>query len=308
LIGAGVAVAGWALFALLTPIPDQGAIERVARLLLGLPAPNWFEFALGAPVFFGLALAGALLVANRAARSDTPGSWLLVMAAAFVPMLLSGLVRREEGMRFHLIEMAPLIILALFAVSAAVRRISSRQALIWGSSFLIVLASLRPDQSLQALLRDHGPISEPFAFQNVAPDHRGAAAFVSEHRAPGDWVVAEDSLQQTLYLGDTDLWLRRLKDSAAFLIQDSGDGTLREAYTGTPQVNDIEAMRAAAERSGQRVLWLITSGEVEMKPIWYRTPETDATLQAWRKSAWFVGADGLTRVFRLVDGSPVPPP
>ena len=60
LIGACLGIAGWAVFAVLTPLPDEGTIERVARLLLGLPAPNWFEFALGAPAFFGLALIGAL--------------------------------------------------------------------------------------------------------------------------------------------------------------------------------------------------------------------------------------------------------
>jgi hypothetical protein len=306
LIGACVAMAGWAVYALLSPLPDEGVIERVAHLLIGLPAPNWFEFAIGAPAFFGLALIGALLVADRAARSDVPASWLMLIAAAFGPMLLSGMVRREEGMRFHLIELAPLIILALFAVFTVVRKTSARQALIWGSSFLIVLASVRPDQSLQALLRDHGPIAEPFAFQNVAPDHRGAAAFVAKHRAPSDWVVAEDSLQQTLYLGQVDLWLRDIEDSAGFLIRRPGDDTLREAYTGTPHVSDIEAMRAAAERSGHDVVWLITSGEVEMAPTWYRTPDTDAALLAWRSKAWFIGADGLTRVYRLVDGVPVP--
>jgi hypothetical protein len=55
------------------------------------------------------------------------------------------------------------------------------------------------------------------------------------------------------------------------------------------------------------VVWLITSAEVEVFPGWYRTPETDATLKAWRPLARFVGADGLTRVYRLVDGEPEPP-
>jgi hypothetical protein len=56
------------------------------------------------------------------------------------------------------------------------------------------------------------------------------------------------------------------------------------------------------------VVWLITSAEVEGFPEWYRTAETDATLKAWRPLAWFVGADALTRVYRLVDGEPAPPP
>jgi hypothetical protein len=307
LVGACAALAGWALYMALTQIPGEGLIERTARLLIGFPAPNWLEFATGAPVFFVLALVGALVVADRATRSDTPGSWLLLIAAGFGPMLLSGLVRREEGVRFHLIELAPLIILALFAVITFSRRFSNRQALVCASSFLIVLATLRPDQTLDALFRPHGPVGVPFAFSDVAPDHRGAANFVAEHRGPGDWVVAEDSLQQTVYLGRVDLWLRALDDSAGFLIRKPGDDTLREAYTGTAHVNDIEAMREAAREVGKRTVWLITSGEVEMHPDYYRTPDTNATLRAWRQDAWWVGSDGLTRVYRLLDGEPVPP-
>jgi hypothetical protein len=42
-------------------------------------------------------------------------------------------------------------------------------------------------------------------------------------------------------------------------------------------------------------------------PQWYRTPETDRVLQSWWPLAHFVGDDGLTRVYRLVDGEPVAP-
>ena len=65
-----------------------------------------------------------------------------------------------------------------------------------------------------------------------------------------------------------------------------------EIYTGARQVNDLAELRAVASAAGQRIVWLITSGEVEVGPQWYRTPETDATLKSWRPLALFVGADG----------------
>ena len=88
---------------------------------------------------------------------------------------------------------------------------------------------------------------------------------------------------------------------------DPRDGRLRDVYTGSRLVPDLDALRAAAAHAEQRVVWLVTSGESEATPEWYRTEETDAKLREWRPLAWFVGADGLTRVYRLVDGEPVAP-
>ena len=74
---------------------------------------------------------------------------------------------------------------------------------------------------------------------------------------------------------------------------------------GARQVSDLDGLRTLA---AGRVVWLLTSGEVEAAPRFYRTPETQETLTRWRPLAWYLGADGLTRVYRLVDGLPVPPP
>ncbi len=88
---------------------------------------------------------------------------------------------------------------------------------------------------------------------------------------------------------------------------DPRDGLPRDVYTGSRLVTDLDALRQSAADAEQRIVWLVTSGESEARPEWYRTEETNATLLAWRPLAWFVGADGLTRVYRLVDGEPVPP-
>ncbi len=215
--------------------------------------------------------------------------------------------RRSEALRFQIHSLAPLIVLALLAAESIAARIVKRPGLVSLLAFLVVLVALLPHQSVRAVLREHGPVAEPLAFQNVAPDHRGAGAFVRERAAPDEWIAAEDSLQQHLYIGRTELWLRKFEDAAPFLVRDPATTDWHEVYTGARQVGDLTELRAAANESGQRVVWLITSGEVEVGPQWYRTPETDATLKAWRPLAHFVGADGLTRVYRLIDGEPEPP-
>jgi hypothetical protein len=166
--------------------------------------------------------------------------------------------------------------------------------------------ALRPDQSFRILLREHGPVSEPFCALGVAPDHRGAAEFVRANALPHDRFAAEDALQQRLYLGRLSFWLRRLDDASAFVRRDPRDGTLRDIYVGARHVSDIAELRAVVRADPGHDVWLITSGEAAVAPEYYRTPETQRTLETWRPLAWFVGADGLTRVYLLVNGNPQP--
>jgi hypothetical protein len=188
LLCAGLAgTIGWAIAAAY----GSGSIEAAVRLLSGFPAPNWFEFAAGAPIFFGLAVAGAVVAADRGARSANPAIWLVLIAAAFAPFLISGMVKRTEAMRFQIHAVAPLLVLALLAADSIVARLLRNKKLALAVAAAILFIAVRPDQSIRALLREHGPVAEPFAVMNVAPDHRGAGVYLREHAAPDEWIVAE---------------------------------------------------------------------------------------------------------------------
>jgi hypothetical protein len=291
---------GWGAAAL----AGTGSIEAAARLLFGFPAPNWSDFASAAPLFFGLALAGSIVATERGARSSQPAIWLILIAAALAPALISGFVERSEGLRYQIHGLPPLLVLATLAARALAERISKRTSVASALAMLLVLIAVRPDQAVRALLREHGPVAEPFALLNVAPDHRGAAAFLREHAAADEWIVAEDPLEQHLYIGRTEIWLRRIEDAARFLKRPADGDLPRDIYTGARHVGDLAQLQALARTEGQRVVWLVTSGEVEGYPEFFRTAETDAILARWRPLAVFVGADGLTRVYRLVDGEP----
>jgi len=306
LAAAALALLGWGLAGLAAHGLGAAGLERSARLLLELPAPNWFEMALAAPLLFGLALAGALAAAGRGARSGDAVPWLVLVAGAFAPLLLSGLQARSGALRYQLHTVGPLIALAVLGAHALASRLVPRPRLALALAALASLAAVRPGVGLATVLREHGPVETRFTDLAVAPDHRGAGAFVRERARAEEWIAAEDPLQQYLLAGRADLWLRRIEDADGFARTDPAGGPLRDVYVGARLVPDLAALQELARREG-RVVWLITSGECEATPRWYRTPETDARLRDWRPLAWFEGADGMTRVFRLVDGEPVPP-
>jgi hypothetical protein len=104
------------------------------------------------------------------------------------------------------------------------------------------------------------------------------------------------------------VWLRKEEDAAAYLVRDAPGEPLRDTYTGALHVTDLVALRTLAAENGREVVWLVTSGEVEVAPSWYRTPEDEATLDRWESHAWFVASDRLTRVYRLEGGRPVSAP
>lgn len=305
-LGCGIAATlGWGTAAMLGERALVPGFEAALRLLLGFPAPNWVDLALAAPGLCGLAGIGILVATDRAARADHPAPWLALLGAAISPTLVGGLVLRAEGMRFHIHELVPLIVLALVAADAGARRLVRREPVALVLAVGLAALAVRPDLALQVPLRRHGPVASPFVSLSVAPDHRGAAAFVREHAAPDDWIVAEDALQQQLYLGRVDFWLRRTSDAAAFLRLSSEGGVSLDAYTGARHVPDLRALREFLTSSGNQTTWIVTSGECEAKPVYYRTDETRRAFTEWRPLAWYTGADGMTRVYRLDKGRPV---
>jgi hypothetical protein len=303
-----VVTLAWGVAALVASGATASGVEGAARLLLGLPAPNWVDLVRAAPLFCALAGVGVVVAFDRAARAERSAPWLALIAAALAPAVLTGLLARREGLRYHLHELAPLIVLALLAADATLRRVVQQKRIAFVLAVALVAIALRPDHSLRVLLRQHGPVASPFVELSVAPDHRGAAGFVQKRASPEEWIAAEDALQQHLLVGRVDLWLRKSADAAVSLRPDNEGGPPFDAYTGARHVGDLEALRSLAASAGQRAVWLITSGECEAKPEYYRTPATQRTLQEWRRLAWYTGADGMTRVYRLEDGRPVRPP
>ncbi len=306
--GVACALAGWGLASLAAQGLSRDGLEATAHLLLGFPAPNWVELVLSMPLLMLFAALGAVAASDRGGRSPQPGLWLALIGAALAPALLSGLEQRSGGLRFQIHGMGPLIVLALVGASALAETLRAQPRVLLISAVAVVALGVRPDLGIGAVLRSHGRFASPFHETGVAPDHRGAAEFLLAHARADEWIAAEDPLQQHFLTGRSELWLRTFSDAHNFLRRDPADGSLRDIYTGARQVEDLAALRELAAAQGVESVWVVTSGECEVQPDWYRTPETQELLQRWQPQAWFQGADGLTRVYRMVGGEPVPPP
>jgi hypothetical protein len=306
LLAAGaLATAAWGGAAALAS--DSATLRGTVKFLLEYPAPNWFSMFEAAPAFCLLAMIGVVVAVDRAVRSDGDAAWLALIAAALGPAFLSSLLYRKFEVRYQYHALPFLVLLALLAAHAVCRRLLPARAAM-AAALVVAGIAVRPDQSVAAVVRGYGPAREPFADEKVAPDHAGAGRFVKDRAGPTDFIAAEDMLQQQYYIGRVDAWLRRSEDARSFVRRDPAGGPPRDIYTGSVQVEEIDDLRAVADARGKRVIWLVTSGESEALPHWFRTQSTDATLRSWRPLAWHAGRDGMSWVFKLVDGTPVPPP
>lgn len=293
-------------FGICATAPTGGGIGPGLRFLLGFPYPNWFDLIQAAPLLSLLGLAGILLAIDRIAEGPVEGAWIGLIVAALGPPLITGLIAREDALRYEVHVFAPMIVLGVLACRAFFLRFSRSSSAALALAGIVMVVAVRPDQTVRAMLRGYGPVAEPFAVLNVAPDHRGAAEFVRAHAKPEEWIVAEDMLEQYLYIGRTEVWLRRWEDAAQFLQGGAADGIPRDVYVGAMHARDLDAVQQLARARGVRALWLITSAEVEAAPRFYRTTSTEETLESWRPLAWYVGEDRMTRVYYVVDGKPVP--
>ncbi len=282
-------------------------LEGALRNLLDFPAPNWFDFVQAMPGFALLSGIGCVLVVDRAARDGRAAAWLTLVAAALVPEVLSGVAERREGLRYHFHALAPFLVLGLAGGIDLLRPLLRSEGRALLVTALLAALALRADTALAIVQRGHGWVDDPYYGRVLIPDHRGPGRFVRERAQPDEWIAAEDVLQQVLWAGRADVWLRRAEDADTFLRADAA-GEPRDVYTGSLPAPDLLALRDLARAHGVRVVWLVTSAEVVVQPEYFRTPETHAALEAWRDRAWFVGEDGETRVYKLVDGEPVPPP
>jgi len=260
-------------------------------------------------LFLLLAAIGGFVAVRRGAESDVSAMWLALIAAAILPFVLSGLFKRVGATRYQFHALAPLIVLALLGAQALLHRWPRRAWTGTAACLLVVGLSLRPDLTYRAVMREHGPLESPFSVvYGAAPDHRSAGRFVRSRATEAELIVAEDSLQMQYYAGRVDFWLREAGDARRYLRRDPDGGPPRDQYTGARHVSSIEAVQSISREAGGRGVWLVTSGEAEVRPHWYRTPSTRHFLRKWEQHAWYVAEDGLTRVLRLEHGEPVPPP
>jgi hypothetical protein len=138
---------------------------------------------------------------------------------------------------------------------------------------------------------------------SIHPDHKGAAEYIkSLHLHANDVIVAEDSLEQTYYLGHVDYWLTG-QDAAQYFVERK-DGVVRDIYTGAPLIGTAAELKALVRRRDRGAIYVIGSGEDQGDGRRFvRGPGIYEALQQPIFEPVFLGRDGQTRIWKVREPS-----
>jgi hypothetical protein len=302
---AGLLSVAWGFALTADALLGGSSLSQAAKTFLGFPARSWLLFGQLSPLLFLFALIGVVVIMGRTTDRNNLGSGTqyALIATAFGPALIAGLNEFSQWPRYQFHALPGFVILALIGIFGlvSVTRLTGRSRIV--ALTLLALVTVRPDLSLESVVRGHGPTSNPFSVVGTAPDHRGVGQFVQQVAGPDDIVVAEDMLQMNVYVGRVDYWLRKREDARAYMRSVKPGEQPRDIYTGAMLLGDIEELIQLSNDDPDRVFWLATSAEVEVNPLWYRTESTQAMLDTWKQDASFEAADGLSRVYRIREGA-----
>jgi hypothetical protein len=124
------------------------------------------------------------------------------------------------------------------------------------------------------------------------PDHKGAAQFVkSQSLQAADIVIAEDSINQTWYLGKVDFRLRHSTGHAVL-----HNGRAYGMYEGAPYVTNGAELERLFDSNPLVDIYIISSGEPYMMQ---RLGGIDEVLSSDRVEVVYEGRDGRTRVWKV---------
>jgi hypothetical protein len=224
-----------------------------------------------------------------------PVHFLLFVLAAWAPLFGIGIFKSDPAVRYMLGIMPFFMLCLLAGVTYAMsetrfeaRRLSKPFAS--GAALLVlVIAFVNPVAVSKAASNDYRSF----------PDHKGAAEFIkSINPGPEDILIAEDSINQTYYLGRVDY--RLLSVTIALTHSVVIDGVLRGQYTGTPIMGTGEELLTMLDHYDKGQIYIIGSGESFVGGRRSR-PRRDGiyeVLESDRLEVLYIGRDGKTKVWR----------
>jgi Dolichyl-phosphate-mannose-protein mannosyltransferase len=279
-------------------VPDS--TRRTIGAMVGLPSIwPYIRFlgysAIGAAIV-GIGLVNALW---RLARSrPIPEYWLFLLLTVLVPLWAIGCLRWDVEDRYTEVALLPVLLCALAvcqqlaAALIGLRRGVDRavpmpaQAWMAAAVCVLIINPLRLSKIVNAGYSIH-------------PDHKGAAQYIqSLHLRPNDVIVAEDSLEQTYYLGHVDYWLLGKNIGQQFVRYDGGE--LRDIYTDARLIGTGPELMALVGKPNQGNIYIIGSGELQEDGRRYmRSMGIFEALQLPIFEPVYLGRDGLTKVWRV---------
>ncbi|HWW20933.1 MAG TPA: glycosyltransferase family 39 protein [Steroidobacteraceae bacterium] len=285
------AVVAGAEFAWLHTLTGDPA-RKIIGALLGEPSFwSFLRAATYSPLAWSVVFLGLVYALWQVAqRRAVPDYWLFFVLAVWLPLFGLGFFSWYFEVRYTEFALLPVLLVTFALLQQVFSRATTRAA---GAPLVLALIAAALIINPLELIHSVGP--------NPAthPDHKGAAAYIrSLHLAPNDILVAEDTLEQTYYLGHVDYWLHGRFDALQFV--QSKHGELRDIYTDTPLIGTGDELQALIQRHDRGTIYVIGSGEDYIDDRRYmRSDGIYEVMQQPEFQQIFLGSDRTTRVWRI---------
>jgi Dolichyl-phosphate-mannose-protein mannosyltransferase len=283
-----------------------GSARKVVGIMAGLPSVWTYlrslNYSPGAWLVVFLALLQALwLIAQR---KRVPDYWLFFALGVWLPLFGLGFFGWYVEVRYTEFALLPLLICAFAIFQGWVGHATPgerRDTVTAFGALAIVLATL-------LIVNPAATARSVNAGYSIHPDHKGAAEYIeSLSLRASDVIVAEDSLEQTYYLGHIDYWLAGQDVALQFV--ERKHGVLRDIYTGAPLIGTGAELEALVRRRDRGAIYVIGSGEgQEDERRFVRGAGIFETLQKPIFKPIFRGRDGLTLIWKVSEPVPMDAP
>jgi Dolichyl-phosphate-mannose-protein mannosyltransferase len=270
---------------------------KTLGMMIGLPSIWSFLRAAGYCPPAWLIVGVAMLVAlwRLAQRRSIRDYWLFFVLAVWLPLFGLGIFAWDIEPRYTEFALLPLLVCALAASQEACAVLARR----FNPTLVPVVQGVLAAVVVILLVNPVNLAHAVDAGYSIHPDHKGAAQYIrSIALRPNDVIVAEDSLQQTYYLGHIDFWLRGMNDAAQFVYMK--DRVLRDIYTDAPLIGTGADLMALVKRRDRGAIYIIGTGEFKGDDLRFiRSHGIYEALQQPIFAPVFRGRDGLTQVWRV---------
>jgi hypothetical protein len=279
-------------------------LHKTLGMMIGLPSLWSFLRAVGYSPFAWLVVGlGAVSALWRVAqRRRIPDYWLFFILSVWLPLFGLGLFAWDIEPRYTEFALLPLLVCAFAACQELAAGVARRLRPGTLPAVQVALAAL----TVVLVVNPVRVVNAVNAGYAIHPDHKGAAEYIrSIGTHPNDVILAEDSLQQTYYLGHIDFWLRGMNDAAQFVYPKGG--ALHDIYTDAPLIGSGAALLALVERRDRGAIYVIGTGEFKGDEL--RVFRSDGIYEALQRPVFapvFLGRDGLTMIWKVPAPTDVP--
>lgn len=290
-------------------------VWQAAKIMAGFPKLYILGFYKAFPLMTVVVVVGLVALYRKANRASAEANYRFAFIAFVLPLLANGVILNdyvEYRLNFYLNPLfALLFAFAVFEANALIRlklanmasgRSIQRAAIVLQVAAVAMLCEQAyPAAILQTITRNYGDTIEqataPGSHLQRMPDHIGAAQFVQAHNSPGDILVVNDWLAQSVHFEKIDFWLRtKAFQHQAFASMPAGK--LYDIYTGTELLTSVESLQQILAQPGDHDVWMIISLPFISKNL-HLSDDVLAFLSQSEQNVVYRARDGVSKVYHF---------